>query len=138
MQVRYAILALFVFAALVSRPTLLGGQQASQNDPHLATPLEEQHPGTPGEPATRTPAEARANMTGMMALMKANNAKLDELVKKMNSATGTAKTDAIAELLTALVDDRRNVCGPTMGHMMSRMNMMGRGGNSGRTTPPAK
>jgi chromosome condensin MukBEF ATPase and DNA-binding subunit MukB len=36
-----------------------------------------------------------------------STAKLDELVKTMNSAEGAAKTEAMAGLLTALVRDRR-------------------------------
>src|SRR5688572_21539153 len=46
------------------------------------------------------------DMSEMMAKMHANDAKLDQLVRKMQSATGSAKTEAAAELLTALVDDR--------------------------------
>jgi hypothetical protein len=58
------------------------------------------------------------------------------LVKKMNEAKGSAKTDAIAELLTALVEDRRNTCEPMMTNMMSMMNMMGGShGETGPTTP---
>jgi hypothetical protein len=33
-------------------------------------------------------------MAGMMAPMRANDAKLDALVKKVQAATGAAKTDA--------------------------------------------
>ena len=69
-------------------------------------------------------------MMSMMSRMKSNDAKLDELVRKMNAATGTAKTDAMAQLLAALVDDRRNACEPMMANMMSMMSMMG-----GRGTP---
>jgi hypothetical protein len=60
----------------------------------------------------------------MMSRMKTNDAKFDELVKKMNVAGGTAKTDAMAELLTALVEDRRNACEPMMANMMSMMKTM--------------
>jgi hypothetical protein len=73
------------------------------------------------------------DMAGMMSRMRANDAKLDELVKKMQSAKGTAKTDAIAELLAALVDDRKTGCEPMMANMMSMMNMMGGGGRMGNT-----
>ena len=54
-------------------------------------------------------------MAKMMAAMKANDQKLDELVKKMNAAQGTAKVDTIAELLTALVQDRRTMHESMMG-----------------------
>ena len=68
----------------------------------------------------------------------ASTAKLDELVKKMNSATGAAKIDAMAELLTILVNDHRTL-GGHMASMMSMMNMhkMGTAGMQDRmTTPP--
>ena len=61
------------------------------------------------------------HMAEMMARMHANDAKLDQLVTRMQTAKGAAKTDAIAELLTALVDDRKNMCEPMMAHMMSMM-----------------
>jgi hypothetical protein len=74
----------------------------------------------------------------------ASNAKLDELVKKMNSAKGAAKVDAMAELLTILVNDHRTMGGrmasmTSMLNMMSMMNMhkMGTAGMQDRmTTPP--
>ena len=72
--------------------------------------------------AAPTTGDPQANMMNMMARMKAADAKLDELVKKMNAATGTAKTEAMAELLAALVDDRKTNCEPMMADMMSMMN----------------
>jgi hypothetical protein len=68
------------------------------------------------------------DMAAMMSRMRANDAKLDELVKKMQAAKGAAKTDAIADLLAAVVDARKNGCEPMMANMMSMMNMMGGGG----------
>jgi hypothetical protein len=87
----------------------------------------------------------------MMAAMMASDAKLDELVKKMNEATGAAKVDAMAELLTTLVNDRLTMrrsmmsnsgmpMGDTMDHMQGGAGAMGgmHGGGSGDTTPPNK
>ena len=74
-------------------------------------------------------------MEAMMARMKTNDAKLDDLVKKMNAATGAAKTDAMAQLLTALVEDRHNACEPMMANMMSMMQMMGGQGVHHQTLP---
>src|SRR5689334_4108431 len=63
------------------------------------------------------------NMMKMMEQMKAADAKLDELVARMNSSTGTAKTDAMAELLTTLVQ-QHHMMRESMGTgMMMRMNM---------------
>ena len=45
---------------------------------------------------------------------------LDALVAKMNAATGTAKIDAVAEVLTALVQKQKD-CETKMAGMMSGM-----------------
>ena len=52
----------------------------------------------------------------MMAEMKAEQAKLDSLVKNMNSANGDAKVRATADLLAELVRDH--------GKMIDRMGTM--------------
>jgi 3-dehydroquinate synthetase len=65
------------------------------------------------------------DMSAMMARMHANDARLDQLVKKMQTTTGAAKTEAVAELLAALVEDRKNTCEPMMAHMMSMMSGSG-------------
>jgi hypothetical protein len=75
----------------------------------------------------------------MMATMMAKDAKLEELVRKMNTARGSAKTDAIAELLTALVDNHRTMCGPMMANKMSMMNKMDSAGHDrGASATPQK
>jgi hypothetical protein len=56
-----------------------------------------------------------------LAAMKAFDAKLADLLKKMNGATGQAKTDAMAELLTAIVEHHQTMCAPMMAEMMSKM-----------------
>lgn len=61
----------------------------------------------------------------MMADMKAEQAKLDELVKKMNSATGDAKVSVMAELLTEIVRDHRTM-GERMDTMHQHMMKMGK------------
>jgi hypothetical protein len=75
-----------------------------------------------------TPEVQAAEMIGrhqkMMANMKAMDAKLNELVAKMNSATGEAKVDAIAELLTTIVQQHQSMRGGMMqmqGQMMNQM-----------------
>jgi len=79
------------------------------------------HPAAPAakaEPAPEPQAKGMAGMKGMD--MKASNAKLDELVAKMNAAQGQAKVDAMAELLTTLVKQHQTMHGD-MGQMMSKM-----------------
>ena len=77
------------------------------------------HPDAQAEKAAPAPpAKGMAGMKGMD--MTASNAKLDALVTKMNAAQGQAKVDAIAELLTALVQQHQTMHG-NMGQMMSMM-----------------
>lgn len=69
------------------------------------------HPAAQADKATPSP-----QAKGMMA----SDAKLDELVAKMNAAKGQAKVDAVAELLTALVQHHQGMHG-NMRQMMSKM-----------------
>lgn len=70
------------------------------------------------------PTEMNAMHEKMMAEMKSSHARLDELVKKMNSSTGDPKVNAMAELLTEIVRQHRSM-GDHMGmmhqHMMGQM-----------------
>jgi hypothetical protein len=130
MRLRNVLLTTAVVGAFfVSAPGHLHGQQAvdPQHDQHH--PADQAAPATPAAPATRAPQAGMGmgDMAGMMSRMRANDAKLDELVKKMQAAKGTAKTDAAADLLAALVEDRKNTCEPMMANMMSMMNTMGSG-----------
>jgi hypothetical protein len=115
-----ACTAVFVAAS----PTRLHGQQPSQ--------IQQQHDGDP-----------QARMMNMIATMHANDQKVDDLVKKMNDAKGNNKVDAMAELLTTLVQDRRTMQ-QSMSNMSMMMNMMGTsngmGGMRGRgnTNPTPK
>ena len=136
MKSRIAILtAVSVFAALMLAPVHLHGQQASQAQQH-----EQHHPDASEQPA-QTAGAQQATMMNMMARMKATDQKLDELVKKMNAAKGTEKTNAIAELLTVLVQDQRTMHDSMMSNMsgmMNMMNMMNMMGNMhGRGDTPA-
>jgi hypothetical protein len=62
----------------------------------------------------------------MMAEMKADDAKLDALVKEMNAANGDAKVDAIAAVINELVRQHRIMHG-RMGQMHEHMMGMGHG-----------
>ena len=70
----------------------------------------------------------------MMAEMQASQKKLDELVAQMNKATGAAKVDRIAALLTELVAQHAR-----MGTMMQsrEMPMMKPNAVTAPSTPPA-
>jgi hypothetical protein len=101
---------------LASAPGHLHGQQPSQEQ------HEQHHPATT-EQAKPAAGDQHAAMMKMMATMHANDQRLDELVKKMNAANGNAKIDAMAELLTTLVQDRRAMH-ESMSNMSMMMNMM--------------
>lgn len=73
-----------------------------------------------------------------MEEMKAMDAKLDGLVQTMNSATGQAKTDATAAVVSELVAQRKTMRermekmqGGMMQHMMEHMQMGGEKGMMG-------
>ncbi|HSQ03035.1 MAG TPA: hypothetical protein VLN59_03295 [Burkholderiales bacterium] len=61
----------------------------------------------------------------MMADMKASQTKLDDLAKKMNSTTGEAKVNAMAELLNEFVRDHK-MMGDHMASMHDQMMKMGK------------
>ena len=66
----------------------------------------------------------------MMAEMKAADAKLDALVKDMNSAKGEAKVSAIAQVVNELVRQQKTMyehMGSMDQQMMMQMMMGGRG-----------
>ena len=111
MKRHIALLAIIISVAIVS-PAHLHGQQATDPLDHSA-----HHPDAP---LTQPVPPVAPDATGPMT----STAKLDELMKKMNSAKGAAKTEAMAELLTALVQDRQ-ACAPMMASMMKMMEMMG-------------
>jgi hypothetical protein len=103
-------------------PVRLGDLAAAQANQH-----EEHHPGTAATPDA-SKAGPPANM--MMGHMMAADVRLDELVKQMNDAKGQAKTDAIAAVVTALVEQHRAMRGMMadgMPMMKGNPNMMGRG-----------
>jgi hypothetical protein len=57
-------------------------------------------------PTAAQAQQPMAHMQMMMSGMHADAAKLEELLAKMNSATGDAKVQVMAELITALVNER--------------------------------
>jgi hypothetical protein len=136
MKTRIAIFATMALTAtLVWRPMNVHAQQ-----PPAAAAQHEHQQSDKTEPPAVAGEHHMMNMgmdMNVMARMKTADAKLDALVKKMNEAKGAAKTDAIAELLTALVNEHRTVGEPMMANMMSMMTMMsacgGMGGNESGT-----
>lgn len=107
---------LFLVAVFTSASAHAQAQAAQAGHEHTAgtaAAVEQQHAG----------------MTAPMMDMTAADQKIDALVKKMNAAKGSAKTDAIAELVTALVESQRAMHAmmmPAAGNMpMENMPMTG-------------
>jgi hypothetical protein len=78
------------------------------------------HAQQPQHERQQTPAKPSADMAGkckgmmaqhekMMAEMKAADQRLDELVAKMNQASGQAKVDATAAAVTEIVAQRKTM-----------------------------
>jgi hypothetical protein len=85
-------------------------------------------PGMMDEKTTEEPM--MAHHKEMMARMEAMDARLDELVKKMNTTTGSKKTDAVAAVVNELVAQRKQMREQMMAmrpemmkHMMAHMRM---------------
>lgn len=117
----------FVIAALsvtMAAPAHLHGQQATDPADHA-----EHHPGSPATQAAPPTPGGMGSMTSA--------AKLEALVARMNAAKGDAKVAAMAELLTALANDRQ-ACEPMMASMMKMMESMGGAQGTMPMQPPAK
>lgn len=96
------------------------------------TPQEPHHPATDtAQPPSAMAAKDQAMMAErekMMTGMKAADQRLDELVAKMNTASGTEKTTATAAVVTEMVTQRRTMRegmmkmqDGMMSHMMEHM-----------------
>jgi hypothetical protein len=97
-----ALVALAITAVFLAASATVSAQQPAAPADHSA-----HHPEATTE-ATAPPAGRMMDSMKMMDQMKQATARLNALVTKMNAATGAAKTDAIAELLTAIVSDRQS------------------------------
>ena len=115
--------AAVVAMVLVGVPAHVHGLQATARsqapDPHHA----DEGPAPAPNAATAEHQGMNHHMTKMMGEMKASEAKLEALVQAMNAAQGAEKTDAIAAVVTALVEQRRSMHS-SMAGMMNMMGMM--------------
>jgi len=106
-----AITTLALVGTSVLTPSM-HGQTASTQAPSAQTdPQDHQahHPAEPAQPDRQADTKTSGMQSKMMADMKAQDAKVDALVTKMNAATGNAKVDATAELLTAIVQQHKTM-----------------------------
>jgi hypothetical protein len=76
--------------------------------PHAQMPSKTAKPGAPAK-MTMTCEQMMQAHQKMMDEMKAMDARLDTLVQQMNTATGQAKVDATAAVVTELVTQRKTM-----------------------------
>lgn len=113
-------------AVLMSAMPSLAGQMP-QAPPNAATAKTKPHPRMATDMAAKCQA-MMADHEKMMTEMKAADQRLDDLVAKMNAASGAEKGDAIAAVVNEMVTQRRTMRdgmmkmeGGMMGHMMEHM-----------------
>ncbi|MET0214050.1 MAG: hypothetical protein ABW292_13650 [Vicinamibacterales bacterium] len=98
---------------------------------NLVTDVAAQTPSSQGsQPHEQSPSNMQDMMKmheQMMAEMKASDNRLDALVKEMNAASGDAKVNAIAVVVTELVRQQKSMherMGQMHQHMMGGRGMM--------------
>jgi hypothetical protein len=101
----------------------LGGVSAATVDHQPAR--EQQAPAAGQKPDMKMCQEMAARHQKMMEQMKAMDARLDQEVKAMQGAQGQAKVDAIARVVTTLVEQRAHMRERAMAmHMEASGHMM--------------
>ena len=116
-----------LFVSFVGALTLCAQQPTSP--PPAAQKMKMEMPGKPGMMDEKMMEESMmAHHKEMMAKMEAADARLDELVKTMNAATGSKKTNAVAAVLNELIAQRKQMRNDMMAmqpemmkHMMAHM-----------------
>jgi hypothetical protein len=97
----------------------------------VALGAQAQPPAQPGQQGGKPTADMMAKCKDMMAMrekmmadMKTADARLNELVSKMNAASGQAKVDATAAVVTQLVEQRSAMRDRMMGMQQGMMGHM--------------
>jgi len=111
---------------LIAVTPLARAQSVAPAGPGAQQPDHQEH-----HPAAEQGPDVKAQETQMMVMqqkmmadMKAASATLDALVTKMNTVKGNAKVDAIAELLTTMIQQQKTMHDGMMqmqGRMMMQM-----------------
>ena len=117
MNIRVLVLSALTVALALSFGTL--GSMTAAQSPAL-------QPSAQAGGRTDGMADMMKMHEQMMADMRAADARLEGLVKEMNSASGNAKVPAIAAVVTELVQ-RQKAMHEQMGQMHEHMMMGGRG-----------
>lgn len=102
-----ALIVLLAGAALSMDGVRAQRSEPSQVSPPAATGSDVQLPAQPAD-------KAMAVCRELAAVVQAADARLEDLVARMNAATGDARIPAMAALLAALVEDRKLMRPPMM------------------------
>lgn len=94
-------------AVVMSALPVLAGQMP-QAPPPMATPQAKAQTGMTADMSAKCQA-MMADREKMMTEMKAADQRLDQLVAKMNAASGADKVDATAAVVTEMVSQRRTM-----------------------------
>ena len=131
-----AIVAGCAAVVILAIPGLAG--QMPQAPPHATTAKAKPASGMSADMAAKCQA-MMADHEKMMTEMKAADQRLDDLVAKMNAASGAEKVGATAAVVNEMVTQRRTMRdgmmkmeGGMMGHMMEHM----QSGKDGMATGP--
>jgi len=133
LRAQTSIWKVLVFTALAAAVSvgILQAQDVGRGSAPQATPQVQ-------APMGRGQMGMMAERQKMMAEMNAGQKKLDDLVARMNAATGQAKVDQMAAVISELVAQRRTMQGQMMsmqGDMMKQMMQMMQPGQP--AAPPA-
>lgn len=120
-----AIVGAYAAVLMSAMPSVAG--QMPQHPPKPATAKAKHQAGMPTDMAAKCQA-MMAEHEKMMTELKAADQRLDDLVAKMNAASGAEKVDATAAVVNEMVTQRRTMRdgmmkmeGGMMGHMMEHM-----------------
>lgn len=133
-MIRHRFPILVHVLALVAAPAALQAQQPSTSQPHQHPPADKSKPQVQDimkpqahDMMAKCKAAAAAH-EAMMTEMNAADQRLDALAAKMTGATGQAKVDATAAVVSELVSQRKTMRETmmkmhheTMGHMAEHM-----------------
>ena len=86
--------------------------------------LAQDEPGKMGDMMKEHPAKMSEMHQKMEAEMKAQDAELDKLVSEMKTATGEKKADAMAAVLSKIVEQRKTTHGKMAGMHMDMKGAM--------------
>jgi hypothetical protein len=100
------IVALFAIAPVAKIVGVSVSARGQQSSPPSTTQQEHEHTQPSAQPNTQDMMKMHQQM---MADMNAADAKLDQLVQQMNAASGEAKVDATAAVVTELVRQQKSM-----------------------------